>query len=190
MSYHIHTTEAFVITSSPRGERNSSLLLLTEEMGTLYAHAQGVRVLQSKLRSHLVPHALTRISLIRGKVEWRVVGAESLVRLDRFPATPRAALLRVLSLAAHTTLPDDPHTNHFPLMREAMSVLITLPEASVPALELLTVLKIIAHAGFLPDDAELTPYLTAPLTLTSAQNFKPLLQHGLSIANRSLERMQ
>lgn len=190
MSYHIHTTEAFIVSSLPRGERNYSLLLLTEELGTLYAHAQGVRVLASKLRYHLIPHSFTRISLVRGKSDWRVVGAEGIMRLDRLPAESRAALLRCLSLAAHTTVPDDPHTNHFSLMREALAVFTNTDESAIPALELLTVLKIIYHAGFLPDDTEVSPYLGIPLSLESAHNFTPLLQHGLSVANRALLRMQ
>jgi len=190
MSYHIHSTEAFIISSAPRGERNSSLLLLCEELGTLYAHAQGVRVLQSKLRSHLIPHTLARVSLVRGKQEWRVIGAEGVMRLDRLPHTPRASLLRVLTLATHTTVPDDPHTNHFALMREACAVITSAPEPLVPALELLTVLKIIAHAGFLPNDARISPYVDMPLSQESAEKFDPLLTHGLSVANRALLRMQ
>ncbi len=190
MSYHIHTTDAFIISTVPRGERNCSLLFITEELGTLYAHAQGVRVLTSKLRSHLIPHAFIHVSLVRGRSEWRVVGAEGLVRLDRLPTMPRASLLRCLSLAAHTTVPDDPHTNHFALMREALTVFMNTDEDSMPALELLTVLKIIYHAGFLPDDAEVSPYLGVPLSSESAQNFTPLLQHGLLVANRALLRMQ
>lgn len=190
MSYHIHSTEAFIISSVPRGERNSSLLLLCEELGTLYAQATGVRVLQSKLRSHLIPHTLARVSLVRGKQEWHVVGAEGILRLDRLPHAPRASLLRVLKLATHTTVPDDPHTNHFALMREALAALTTASESSMPALELLTVLKIIAHAGFLPDDAQISPYVDMPLSQESAEKFDPLLVHGLSIANSALLRMQ
>lgn len=190
MSYHIHTTDAFVVSTTLRGERNSSLLLLTEELGTLYAHAQGVRVLQSKLRSHIIEHALTRISLIRGKAEWRVIGADSIARLDRLPSVPRASILRLLSLAAHTTVPDDPHTNHFLLIREAYTLLSEAPLAVVPALELLAVLKIVANAGFLPDDPYLSPYLTSPLSLANAHTFEPLLTHGLSVANTALKQIR
>jgi len=190
VSYHIHTTDAFIVSTTLRGERNSSLLLLTEELGTLYAHAQGVRVLQSKLRPHIIEHALTRISLVRGKAEWRVVGAESIARLDRLPSVPRASLLRLLSLAAHTTVPDDPHTNHFLLIREAYTVLSEAPIAMVPVIELLTVLKIVADAGFLPEDPHLSPYLSLPLSLSNAQTFEPLLTHGLSVANNALKQIR
>lgn len=173
-----------------RGETSLSVLLLTEELGTLYAHAQGVRALKSKLRSQLLEHSLVRISLVRGEIDWRVVGVEAIARLDRLPSAQRASLIRVLSLAAHSSFPDDPHTNYFSLIREAFDVLSIAPEELTPSLELLTVLKIISHAGFLAPDGDLGPFVTEPLSLERAEAFVPHLQPALFAANTALEHME
>lgn len=78
MSYHIYQTDCFVLCTYSGGEANRTYTLFTEGLGVLDAKAQGVRLLKSKLRMSLVSLSRCRVSLVRGKEIWRIVGAESI----------------------------------------------------------------------------------------------------------------
>ena len=73
--HHIHHTEAFVLGSSPKGEDSKLLRLYTRELGLVYAHAQAVRKLSSKLRFTLQDFSRASVDLVRGKEIWRVTTA-------------------------------------------------------------------------------------------------------------------
>jgi len=76
MSYHLYKTEAFVLDERPFGEANKVFYLLTPDLGLVTASAQGIRLLKSKLRYYLSRYAHLKITLVRGKETWRLVGAE------------------------------------------------------------------------------------------------------------------
>lgn len=72
MSYHIYRTEGFILGSKNTGEANRQFLVYTKEIGFIYANAQGVRLLKSKLRHLLQDFSLCNLSLVRGKDHWRI----------------------------------------------------------------------------------------------------------------------
>jgi recombinational DNA repair protein (RecF pathway) len=73
--HHIYTTKAFVVHSSPYGEAGKFLLLFTKDFGMIGATAQGIRLVQSKLRYHVQDYSFNTISIVRGKEVWRLTGA-------------------------------------------------------------------------------------------------------------------
>lgn len=75
MSHHIYHTDAIVLRSSPLREANKMLVLYTRELGLIYAQAQGIRLLKSKLRFALQDYSLARVDLVRGRDVWRVTSA-------------------------------------------------------------------------------------------------------------------
>ncbi len=76
MAHQIYQTECFVLRFSNIGEANRLYLLLTEDLGVIFAVAQGIRERYSKLRGNLQLFSLAKVSLVRGREVWRVVGAE------------------------------------------------------------------------------------------------------------------
>lgn len=75
MSHHIYHTEGFVLNGQSVGEANKFFWIFTRDFGMVGAMAQGVRLLQSKLRYSLQDYSYSKISLVRGKQVWRIVGA-------------------------------------------------------------------------------------------------------------------
>lgn len=75
MSHHIYHTEGFVLSGQSVGEANKYFWIFTRDFGMVGAMAQGVRLLQSKLRYSLQDYSYSKISLVRGKQVWRIVGA-------------------------------------------------------------------------------------------------------------------
>ena len=194
MAYHIHTTRALILKSRGEGEGHKILHLLTEDLGALTAHAQSVRVLKSKLRYHLQDYTLARLSLVRGKAIWRVTGAETLSRTHTRLAHSRAITARLCSLAYELTLPDDPHTDLFQdlfSLVEYLSVDDASRRTLAPHAELLTLLRMLARAGFLEERASLGRFI-APHTLSDSllREFEPVSPSGFSLAEETLARAQ
>ena len=99
MSYRIYHTDGYIIDSSNSGESNKVFTILTSELGTIVATAQGVRKLQSKLRYSLQDLAFAKFAFVRGKEIWRVTGAEKIVNIydKKVPIQIRQSLARVLT---------------------------------------------------------------------------------------------
>lgn len=75
MSHHIYHTEGFVLSGQSVGEANKYFRIFTKDFGMVGGVAQGVRLLQSKLRYSLQDYSYSRISLVKTKNGWRIVGA-------------------------------------------------------------------------------------------------------------------
>lgn len=100
MSHHIYHTEGFVLSGQSVGEANKYFRIFTKDFGMVGGVAQGVRLLRSKLRYSLQDYSYSRISLVRGKNGWRIVGAikeknlrDSLNGFGKFEIIAKAFLL-------------------------------------------------------------------------------------------------
>jgi recombinational DNA repair protein (RecF pathway) len=98
VSYRIYHTDGYIIDSSVSGESNKIFTILTYELGTIIATAQGVRKLQSKLRYSLQDLTFAKFALVRGKEIWRITGAEKIVNIydKKIPIQIKQSLARVL----------------------------------------------------------------------------------------------
>lgn len=77
MSYHVYTTESFILKGYPLKEADAYYQILTKDLGLITASARGVRRLESKLAPSLIDGSKTTLSLVRGKHSWRIIGAVS-----------------------------------------------------------------------------------------------------------------
>ena len=76
MSHTIYTTNAIILHSVPTGEADSTVWLLTEDLGLIVARAQSARKEKAKMRSFIQVGNVSQVSLVRGKQVWRMTGAE------------------------------------------------------------------------------------------------------------------
>lgn len=83
MSYHVYHTEGFILNSSFVNEASRFLTVFTRELGLIRSLAQGVRENRSKLRYSLQDLFFSKMSFVRGREIWRVVGAERTLPSDR-----------------------------------------------------------------------------------------------------------
>lgn len=72
MAYHMYTTRALVCGSYYRNTSDVRFRLFTEQFGMLYASARSVREERSKQRYGLQEFGFVRVSLVRGKAEWKI----------------------------------------------------------------------------------------------------------------------
>jgi DNA repair protein RecO (recombination protein O) len=73
--HHIYHTEGIILGSKNFGEAGKYYSIFTRDLGMVYASAQGVRKMSSRLRFVLQDFAYVKIDLVQGKDFWRVTSA-------------------------------------------------------------------------------------------------------------------
>ncbi len=168
---HKYETRGIILSRTPSGEANAFVTLLTPTLGLVRARAQSVRRSGAKLSAALVTFAESDLVLVRGKEGWRIVGAvlseNWFMKMEQTASRRRAArvsglLVRLVAGEAH-----DPEL--FPIIRSFLEALVTLPEDTHEAVEMLAALRALAALGL--DSGEIpgeVSAFTAPL-LTSVE---------------------
>ncbi|MEI6580721.1 MAG: DNA repair protein RecO [bacterium] len=80
--YHIYHTEGIILGSRNFGETGRCYSIFTRDLGMIYASAQGVRKMSSKLRFVLIDYAHVKLDLVRGKDFWRLTSASKTDKLE------------------------------------------------------------------------------------------------------------
>ena len=99
MTYHVYTSDAFVITSRPSKDADVSVLVFTEEYGLLYAIAKSARQLRSKQKYALQSLSYSSISLVKGREVWRITSVKKYISLydKRIALEFRTLFARILA---------------------------------------------------------------------------------------------
>ena len=80
--HHIYHTEGIILGSNNFGETGKYYAIFTRDLGMIYASAQGVRKMSSKLRFVLQDFAYLKIDLVKGKDFWRLTNASKTNKLE------------------------------------------------------------------------------------------------------------
>ena len=154
MSYRIYHTDGYIIDSSISGESNKVFTILTSELGTIIATAQGVRKLQSKLRYSLQDLTFAKFALVRGKEIWRITGAEKIITIydKKVPIQIRQSLARILAFIKRLSPGEAVNKKVFEefgkLHRSLVSSKIIRSHNDLIAIENLAYLRIAHHFGY------------------------------------------
>ena len=129
MAYQTYTTRALVLNTYERGSSDKTVQLFTEEAGMLFARAVGVRDEKSKMRYALQPFSLVLVTLVRGKVEWRIVGVESMrnIFFDAKDRNARAQVSDCVKLIARFVKGEERHARLYSLLEEGIQYLVKEP---------------------------------------------------------------
>lgn len=80
--HHIYHTEGLILGSRDYGETGKYYSIFTRDLGMIYASAQGVRQMSSKLRFVLQDFSYIKVDLVQGKDFWRVTSASKTNKLE------------------------------------------------------------------------------------------------------------
>ncbi len=164
MAYQTYTTEALVVGSYDHLSADRVILLFTREAGLIHARAISVRREQSKLRYSLQYFSHVRISLVRGKQGWRIIGAEQVNNLY-FAASDRrvrGALLRVLKLVRRLVHGEETHVALYNTLIDGLLVLSHCRDAEIARSERILTLRILAVLGYIAPREAYQQMLMAP----------------------------
>lgn len=182
--YTIYKTLAIVLFKKPRGEANSVLFLMTRDLGCVYASAQGVRALKSKLRYHLDLHGMVRVDLVRGKDVWRIISA-SPTKGDPFLSTAaHAVLARIAALVKRLAHGEEPNPLLFTTFEEVYAYVKGVFFTNRDAVELVAVLRILDALGYGPEEP-LRSVVTKPFS-EAVNEFSPFRTQAIKHINEAL----
>ena len=163
--HHIYHTDAFVLTSRPSGEDSKSVALYTRELGLVWARAQALRKLASKLRYTLQDFSRANVDLVRGKEIWRITTAVPIHSYGelRKDVTRERVLARIVSVVLRLCSGEDTNEEVFAAIEDTCSLLSDPhTEESARLVELFCVSRILIALGYLSRDTFLEPPTTPP----------------------------
>ena len=92
--HNIYHTEGIILESKNFGEAGRYYSIFTRELGMVYASAQGVRKMSSKLRFILQDLSYINIDLVQGKDFWRITSASKTNELEEIVKNNECACRR------------------------------------------------------------------------------------------------
>ena len=147
-----YESECFVFKSYSDKESSRTYILFSKELGLIYAKAQGIELPASKLRASLEAPAKSKVSLVRGKEIWRIVGAEKVDSLWHSLRNNREALMlmsRLFSLTKRMLPKEERHEEIYSIMEDCLEALSRKNEVDdYEVIELLGVSRILHHLGY------------------------------------------
>ncbi len=165
--HHIHHTEAIVLGGYAKGEADKQISLYTRDLGLVRAEARGVRKMSSKLRFALQPYMVVQVDLINTKVAYRA-GSTDLIQSLNTPDMATLGLLhRIAELLRRLVPEEEKNEALYDAIIEVMNFLSKNnkenPTIDIASLELLAVLRILFHLGYITWNDERT-LIREPIT--------------------------
>ena len=156
--HHIYHTEAFVLGSRQTGEDSKTITLYATGLGLVYAKAQGVRKLSSKLRYTLQNNSYAKVDLVRGKEIWRITTAVPLDSNTDILCVPEReqVITRVASLVTRLVTGEEHNDEIFLLLNslcETLRTTLLLDNTYCAKIELYYVARILMTLGYLSRNA-------------------------------------
>ncbi len=187
---HKYDTRGIVLSRTPLGEANALVILLTPELGLVYARAQGVRNSGAKLSGALTTLAESNLMLVRGKEGWRIVGAlleeNWFEKIGEFSSRKRAA--RISGLLVRLVAGEIRDPALFSVVRGFFQALTILPNEMHEAAEMLAALRALSvlglDAGQIPGESEL--FSESLLTSINAERTEYITRINRGIAASGL----
>jgi len=182
--HHLYTTPSFIIYSSPYGESGKFLLLFTKDFGMIGATAQGIRLIQSKLRYHTQDYSFSNISIVRGKDIWRITGAEAHDSIK--PSSLHIKILKLLKRLLHG---EEKNEKLFDIVE--LLYTFSIDEKDFDIVEYLTVLRILYTLGYIRNTEKLEGFLVdCQISDEILEKVKSSKSHIIQIINSALKESQ
>jgi DNA repair protein RecO len=155
--HEVVISEGLVLSKRPVREADTLVQLFTPS-GLLRAKATSARAEKSKLRYGLEPLTLARYSLVHGRHEWRLTGVTGVSRrfIGGAPAQ-RAACARISKLLTRLIHGQEASPQLYQTVIEGFDALTS--SSSLESIEVVLVLRILSHLGYLPHSEALAPFI-------------------------------
>ncbi len=163
--HHIHHTEGIILGSKNSGEAGKYYFIFTRDLGMIYASAQGVRKISSKLRFVLQDFAYLKIDLVQGKDFWRITTAEKTNILEEI--TKKSVNLKVFAsiarLLRRLLAGVEPNRELFIDLLDGLLLLEkTETKEDLQNIEAILVLRIINNLGYIGSHDVLENFIKSP----------------------------
>ncbi|PCI21279.1 DNA repair protein RecO [Candidatus Wolfebacteria bacterium] len=191
MSHKIFHTEGIVLSSKDTRESDRFLTVFTKELGVIRATAQGIRKLESKLRYSLQDLSYANIDFVRGREVWRVTTASKIQPLVSSSHNTYATevIANISRLLERLCQGEEKNELLYASVIESFLYLQDplLTNDQAKNVELLTVLRIMYHLGYIGDIKNIEALTTLELTKNLIERIYPARKSIAAHINKSLK---
>lgn len=162
--HHIYHTEGIILGSGNYGETGKYYSVFTRDLGMIYASAQGVRKISSKLRFVLQDFTYIKVDLVKGKDFWRITSASKTNKLENLsrPEVFRV-FVNISKLLKRLLAGEDANEN---LFIDLLNGLFILEKSETKEeshnVEAIIVLRILNNLGYIGGGELLKDFIKSP----------------------------
>jgi DNA repair protein RecO (recombination protein O) len=163
--HHIYHTEGIILESRNYREADKYYLIFTKDFGLIYASAQSVRKLSSKLRFVLQDYTYVKIDLVRGKDFWRITSASKTNKLDNLLKDKEVfqIFINISRLLRRLLAGEEPNEILFNNFLKGLLILEkTKNKKELGNIEALIVLRILNNLGYIGQNDALDTLISSP----------------------------
>ena len=163
--HHIYHTEGLILGSKGYGEAGKYYFIFTRDLGMVYASAQGVRKMSSKLRFILQDFSYVKIDFVRGKDFWRITSASKTNKLENL--SKKKETLEVFSnlalLLKRLLAGEEVNQNLFNDLLQGLSVLEQAEDMDeIRNIEMVIVLRLLNSLGYIGSSEVMNDIIKSP----------------------------
>lgn len=150
--YNKYNTSGIVFRSLNEGIDNKKLSIITSDFGCVEVSAQSIRSMKSKLRSSSQVFSFGEFSLVRGKYDWKLVGASSDINffeIFKNNEVKKSAIHKIFVLLKKVLTGEEENRSIFDSLKDFLFFIKKSADDLVIYAEYIAVLKILKHTGFL-----------------------------------------
>ncbi|MEX2028975.1 MAG: DNA repair protein RecO [Candidatus Paceibacterota bacterium] len=163
--HHIYHTEGIILGSKNFGEAGKHYSIFTRDLGMIYASAQGVRKMSSKLRFVLQDFTYLNIDLVQGKDFWRVTNVSKTNLLEQITKQPEhfQIFANIARLLKRLLAGVEPNESLFNDVLAGLSVLEkATAQDNLRNIEAIIVLRILNNLGYIGGSEVLQNLIKSP----------------------------
>ena len=172
------------------GEAGKCFYIFTRELGMIYASAQGVRKITSKLRFILQDYAYVKIDLVAGRDFWRVTSASKTNKLEKLTKNPGtfAVVSNIANLLKRLLAGVEKNEVLFADLINSFSVLEkTERKEDLRNIEAIIVLRILNNLGYIGENEKLQNLIKSPFEENLIYEVSKSRPQVLSQINKALK---
>ncbi len=163
--HHIYHTEGLILSSRNYGEAGKYYAIFTRDLGMVYASAQGVRKMSSKLRYVLQDFSHIKLDLVKGKDFWRITSATKSDALNELikNKTAFSVFVNITRLLKRLLAGEEPNVILFDDLVKGLNVLEKIKEIEqINHMEIILVLRILNNLGYIGSNLNVDNLITSP----------------------------
>jgi len=187
--HHIYHTEGVILGSRNYGESGKCFYIFTKELGMIYASAQGVRKISSKLRFVLQDFAYVKVDLVQGKDFWRITSASKTNKLEGVLKNygTYSVFSNIAKLLKRLLAGVEKNEALFADLLKGLSILEKSEEKDLQNIEAVIVLRMLDNLGYIGGSENLQNIIKSPFEDTLVFEASRSRSQILSQINKALK---
>jgi DNA repair protein RecO len=188
--HHIYHTEGIILGSKNYGETGRYYSVFTRDLGMIYASAQGVRKMSSKLRFVLQDFSYIKVDFVQGKDFWRITSASKTNKLEQLTKNLGTfeVLVNISRLLKRLLAGVEKNEALFDDLINGLSILENeKQEENLRNLEAVIVLRILNNLGYIGGNEKLQNLTKSPFEENLIFEASKVRSQVLSHINKALK---